>query len=308
MELSRWLALTVLCAASMMIILDGTIVTVALPTIQRQLGFSASGPRLGGERVPDRVRQPAAARRAARRPDRRQRIFLAGLIVFSAASLVCGLSVSQPMLIAARFDQGAGGAMALAVSLGMIVRLFPEPPQQARAIGAYSFVGAAGASVGLVLGGVLTQALSWHWIFFVNVPIGVAGDRAGRRLLPRRSGIGLARRRRRRRGRSWSPPADGRRLRDRRDGRYGWGSQDARPAAAAPALLGRVRGPPAERRTAAPAAAHVPFPYCSGADARAVPGDGGARSGSRSSSRSTCSGSSATGRRIRSWACCRRRS
>ena len=192
MERSRWLALTVLCAAMMMIILDGTIVTVALPTIQRDLGFSSSG--LAWVVNAYLIAFGGLLLLAGRLGDLigGRRIFLAGLIVFTAASLLCGLSVSQPMLIAARFVQGAGGAMASAVSLGMIVRLFPEPPGQAKAMGAYSFVGAGGASVGLVLGGVLTQALSWHWIFFVNVPIGVAAIAAGWRLLPDERGMDLA--------------------------------------------------------------------------------------------------------------------
>ena len=179
MERSRWLALTVLCAAMMMIILDGTIVTVALPTIQRDLGFSSSG--LAWVVNAYLIAFGGLLLLAGRLGDLigGRRIFLAGLIVFAAASLLCGLSVSQPMLIAARFVQGAGGAMASAVSLGTIVRLFPEPPGQAKAMGAYSFVGAGGASVGLVLGGMLTQALSWHWIFFVNVPIGTATAAAG---------------------------------------------------------------------------------------------------------------------------------
>jgi EmrB/QacA subfamily drug resistance transporter len=192
MERSRWLALTVLCAAMMMIILDGTIVTVALPTIQRDLGFSSSG--LAWVVNAYLIAFGGLLLLAGRLGDLigGKRIFLAGLIVFTAASLLCGFAVSPPMLIAARFVQGIGGALASAVSLGMIVRLFPEPPEQAKAMGAYSFVGAGGASVGLVLGGVLTQALSWHWIFFVNVPIGVAAIAAGGRLLRDERGMGLA--------------------------------------------------------------------------------------------------------------------
>ena len=167
---SRTLALTVLCAAMMMIILDGTIVTVALPAIQRDLGFSSSG--LAWVVNAYLIAFGGLLLLAGRLGDLigGKRVFLAGLAVFIVASLLCGVSASQPMLIAARFAQGAGGAMASAVSLGMIVRLFPEPPLRARALGIYSFTGAGGASVGLVLGGVLTQALSWHWIFFVNVP------------------------------------------------------------------------------------------------------------------------------------------
>jgi MFS family permease len=107
------------------------------------------------------------------------------------ASLACGLADSQAMLIAARFAQGAGGAMASAVSLGMIVRLFPDPPGRQKALGIYSFTGAGGASIGLVLGGVLTQTLSWHWIFFVNVPLGVVAAVAGAYVLEDHAGLGL---------------------------------------------------------------------------------------------------------------------
>jgi len=180
---SRTLALTVLCAAMMMIILDGTIVTVALPAIQRDLGFSSSG--LAWVVNAYLIAFGGLLLLAGRLGDLigGKRVFLAGLAVFIVASLLCGVSVSAPMLIAARFAQGAGGAMASAVSLGMIVRLFPEPPLRARALGIYSFTGAGGASVGLVLGGVLTQALSWHWIFFVNAPIGAAAIAAGWLLL-----------------------------------------------------------------------------------------------------------------------------
>jgi len=180
---SRALALTVLCAAMLMIILDGTIVTVALPAIQRDLGFSSSG--LAWVVNAYLIAFGGLLLLAGRLGDLigGKRVFLAGLAVFVVASLLCGVSVSQPMLIAARFAQGAGGALASAVSLGMIVRLFPEPPLRARALGVYSFTGAGGASVGLVLGGVLTQALSWHWIFFVNLPIGAVAVTAGALLL-----------------------------------------------------------------------------------------------------------------------------
>jgi EmrB/QacA subfamily drug resistance transporter len=186
-----WLALTILCAAMMMIILDGTIVTVALPAIQRDLGFSSAG--LAWVVNAYLIAFGGLLLLAGRLGDLigAKRVFIMGVLVFTAASLVCGFSVSQPMLVTARFVQGAGGAMASAVSLGMIVRLFPEPPGQAKAMGIYSFVGAGGASVGLALGGVLTQALSWHWIFFVNAPIGVAATLAGWRVLESSRGIGL---------------------------------------------------------------------------------------------------------------------
>ena len=199
---SRTLALTVLCAAMMMIILDGTIVTVALPAIQLDLGFSSSG--LAWVVNAYLIAFGGLLLLAGRLGDLigGKQVFLAGLAVFVVASLLCGVSVSQPMLIAARFAQGAGGALASAVSLGMIVRLFPEPPLRARALGVYSFTGAGGASVGLVLGGVLTQALSWHWIFFVNVPIGAVAVTAGALLLAgeRENGLRVLRDRRGLRG------------------------------------------------------------------------------------------------------------
>ena len=190
-ERSRWLALTVLCAAMMMIILDGTIVTVALPTIQRDLRFSAAG--LAWVVNAYLIAFGGLLLLAGRLGDLigGKRIFVAGIVVFTAASALCGLSSTPAMLITARFVQGAGGAMASAVSLGMIVRLFPEPREQAKAIGIYSFTGAGGASLGLVLGGVLTQALSWHWIFFVNVPLGMAAVAAGGFVLAGTPGLGL---------------------------------------------------------------------------------------------------------------------
>jgi EmrB/QacA subfamily drug resistance transporter len=190
-ERSRWLALTVLCAATMMIILDGTIVTVALPTIQRDLRFSAAG--LAWVVNAYLIAFGGLLLLAGRLGDLigGKRVFIAGIVVFTAASVLCGLSGTPAMLIAARFAQGAGGAMASAVSLGMIVRLFPEPREQAKAIGVYGFTGAGGASLGLVLGGVLTQALSWHWIFFVNVPLGMAAALAGAAVLAGTPGLGL---------------------------------------------------------------------------------------------------------------------
>jgi EmrB/QacA subfamily drug resistance transporter len=188
---SRWLALTVLCAVTMMIILDGTIVTVALPSIQRDLGFSATGLEwvVNGYLIAFGGLLLLAGRLGDLIGGKR--VFVAGLILFTVASLACGLSVSQPMLIAARFAQGFGGATASAVSLGMIVRLFPAPAERAKAMGIYSFTGAGGASLGLVLGGVLTQTLSWHWIFFVNVPFGLGAAVAGWYLLTDLPGLGL---------------------------------------------------------------------------------------------------------------------
>src|SRR3954454_21770170 len=170
----RWLALYVLCAGVLMIVIDATIVNVALPSIQDDLGFSQSnlawvvnaylipfgGLLLLAGRLGDLVS--------------RKGVFMAGLGVFTLASLLCGVAQSQEMLIGARFLQGIGGALSSAVILGMIVTMFPKPAEQAKAIGVYSFVAAGGASIGLILGGVLTEAINWHWIFFVNLPIGAA--------------------------------------------------------------------------------------------------------------------------------------
>src|SRR5947209_10641549 len=187
----RWIALVVLCAGFLMIILDQTIVNVALPSIQTDLHFSQSalawvvnayliafgGLLLLVGRLGDLIG--------------RRRIFLAGLIVFTVASLVCGLADSRGLLIGARFVQGVGGAMTSAVILGMIVTMFPRPSEQAKAIGVYSFVAAAGGAIGLLAGGVLTQAINWHWIFFVNLPIGIATAFFAVRLLKDEKGIGL---------------------------------------------------------------------------------------------------------------------
>ena len=174
-----------------MIILDQTIVNVALPSIQADLHFSQSnlawvvnayliafgGLLLLVGRLGDLIG--------------RRRIFLVGLTVFTSASLVCGLAQSQSLLIGARFVQGIGGAMTSAVILGMLVTMFPKPSEQAKAIGVYSFVASAGASIGLLAGGILTQGINWHWIFFVNLPIGIATAFYARRLLPADKGIGL---------------------------------------------------------------------------------------------------------------------
>ncbi|WP_196807608.1 DHA2 family efflux MFS transporter permease subunit [Candidatus Solirubrobacter pratensis] len=170
----RMRALVVLCAGMLMVILDQTIVNVALPSIQSDLGFTQSG--LAWVVNAYLIAFGGLLLLAGRLGDLlgRKRLFMAGMAVFTLASLACGLAGSQGMLIAARFVQGVGGALSSAVILGMIVTMFPQPGEQAKAIGIYSFVASAGASIGLLSGGVLTQALDWHWIFFVNVPIGVA--------------------------------------------------------------------------------------------------------------------------------------
>ncbi|MHA6621520.1 MFS transporter [Pseudonocardia sp. DLS-67] len=171
---SRWLALAVLCSATLMIILDGTITTVALPVLQSELGFTTTG--LAWTVNAYLVPLGGLLLLAGRLGDLygRRRMLLGGLALFVLASLLCGLAVGAGMLIAARFVQGVGAAMASAVVLGMVVALFPEPGERARAMGVYAFVGAAGASIGTLLGGVLTDTVGWRWIFLVNVPIGVA--------------------------------------------------------------------------------------------------------------------------------------
>ncbi|MCW2967513.1 MAG: drug resistance transporter, EmrB/QacA subfamily [Solirubrobacteraceae bacterium] len=187
----RWLALYVLCAGMLMIVLDITIVNVALPTIQDDLHFSQSalawvvnaylisfgGLLLLAGRLGDLIGQ--------------RRVFLIGLGVFTVASLLCAVSQTQAMLIGARFVQGVGGALTSAVILGMIVTMFPEPREQAKALGVYGFVASAGGSIGLLAGGALTQAVNWHAIFFINVPLGIATALLARRLITPREGIGV---------------------------------------------------------------------------------------------------------------------
>jgi EmrB/QacA subfamily drug resistance transporter len=188
---SRWLALYVLCVGMLMIVLDVTVVNVALPSIQEDLRFSTSslawvvnayliafgGLLLLAGRLGDLIG--------------RRRIFLAGLALFTGSSLLCGAAQSAWWLVAARFVQGIGGAMTSAVILGMIVTMFSDAREQAKAIGVFAFVASAGGSVGLLAGGVLTQSINWHWIFFVNLPIGIATAVAARRLVPNEPGIGL---------------------------------------------------------------------------------------------------------------------
>jgi EmrB/QacA subfamily drug resistance transporter len=189
----RWPALYVLCGGMLMIVLDATIVNVALPSIQDDLGFSQSG--LAWVVNAYLIAFGGLLLLAGRLGDLigRRRVFLVGLAVFTLASLVCATAQSQGVLIGARFVQGAGGAIASAVILGMIVTMFPEPREQAKAIGVYSFVASAGASIGLLAGGILTEAINWHWIFFVNVPIGAAIALLALRLVEHRDGIGLRR-------------------------------------------------------------------------------------------------------------------
>ncbi|MER6673416.1 MFS transporter [Streptomyces sp. NPDC000983] len=190
---SRWTSLAILCAGTLMTILDGNIVTVAMPAIQSDLGFSASG--LAWVVNAYLIPFGGLLLLAGRLGDLvgRKRMFTAGLAVFTAASVLCGVADSPGVLIAARALQGFGGAMTTAVVLGMLVSLFPEPREQAGAIAVFSAVGAAGGALGTFLGGALTEALNWHWIFLINLPIGVAAWVAAVRVLDREPGAGLGR-------------------------------------------------------------------------------------------------------------------
>lgn len=192
---TRWLALVVLCMGDLMIVLDSTIVNVALPSIRADLGFSPAslawvvnaylltfgGFLLLGGRMGDLF--------GARR------LFVAGVVLFTAASVVCGLATGQTMLIVARAGQGVAGAVVSAVALSLIMGLFTEPAERAKAMGVFGFVAAGGGSVGVLAGGVLTDVLSWHWVFLVNVPVGIAVLLATRAVLPadapRQAGVRL---------------------------------------------------------------------------------------------------------------------
>jgi len=181
---TRWFALLVLCAGDLMIVLDSTIVNVALPSIQADLGFSGTslawvvnaylltfgGFLLLGGRLGDLYGH--------------RRLFLIGIAFFTAASIACGLSTTQGVLVAARAIQGLGGAVVSAVALSLIMNLFTEPADRAKAMGVFGFVLAGGGSIGVLLGGVLTDLLSWHWIFLVNVPIGAVVYALCLKLLP----------------------------------------------------------------------------------------------------------------------------
>jgi EmrB/QacA subfamily drug resistance transporter len=181
---SRWFALVILCLGTLMIVLDTTIVNVALPTIRTQLGFSQSslawvvngylltfgGFLLLGGRLGDMFGP--------------RRLFIGGIALFTLASLACGLADSRTMLVAARVVQGFGGATVSAVSLALTMALFVEQGERAKAMGIFGFVAAGGGTVGVLLGGILTDLLSWHWIFLVNVPIGVIVAALALRVVP----------------------------------------------------------------------------------------------------------------------------
>jgi EmrB/QacA subfamily drug resistance transporter len=186
---TRWFALYVLCLGSLMIVLDVTIVNVALPSIREDLGFSETslawvvnaylltygGFLLLGGRLGDLFGH--------------RRLFLAGITLFTLASLACGVATTQWFLVTARAVQGVGGAVASAVSLSLMMTLFTEPAERAKAMGVFGFVAAGGGSIGVLLGGVLTDSLDWHWIFLVNFPIGVLVYVLSLRLLPAARGV-----------------------------------------------------------------------------------------------------------------------
>jgi EmrB/QacA subfamily drug resistance transporter len=187
----RWIALFVVCLGQLMIILDTTIVNVALPSIQADLGFSQSSLTwvLDGYLITF----GSLLLLAGRLGDLfgRKRVFLAGVAAFVAASLLCGLAPSGTALVIARFLQGGAAALVSAVIIAIIAVEFPEPAERAKAMSLYTFVIAGGASLGLLLGAVLTEAINWHWIFFVNLPIGVITFVLGRSLIAEHEGIGL---------------------------------------------------------------------------------------------------------------------
>jgi EmrB/QacA subfamily drug resistance transporter len=190
---ARWIALVVVCLGQLMSVLDSTIVNVALPNIQRDLHFSQSSLTwvlngylitfgsflLLGGRLGDLIG--------------RRRMFLSGITLFTLASLACGLADSQTLLVIARFVQGLGGAAAVSVTVAIITSEFPEPRERAQAMSVYMFVVAGGGSLGLILGGVITELVNWHWIFFINIPIGLAAVALGRVWIVENRGLGIGR-------------------------------------------------------------------------------------------------------------------
>src|SRR4051794_31436395 len=187
----RWASLIVVCLAQLMIVLDVTIVNVALPTIQHDLGFSQAS--LTWVVNAFLITFGSLLLLAGRLGDLlgRKRVFLAGVVTFTAASLLCGVAPTSGILIAGRFLQGIGAAAQASVILAIIITEFPLAADRARAMSAYVFVSVAGGSLGLLAGGLLTQALSWHWVFFVNLPIGLAAFMLGRALIRSDAGLGV---------------------------------------------------------------------------------------------------------------------
>ncbi|MDX6556649.1 MAG: hypothetical protein QOD86_2844 [Miltoncostaeaceae bacterium] len=187
----RWIALGIVCLGQLMMVLDATIVNVALPAIQKDLAFSQAS--LTWVVNAYLIAFGSFLLLAGRLGDLigRKRVFLGGLALFTVASVACGLATDQAVLITARFVQGMGGAVATSVILAIIVTEFAEARERAKAISFYTFVAVAGGSIGLLAGGVLTQAISWHWIFFINVPVGIAALLLGSAFIKENEGIGL---------------------------------------------------------------------------------------------------------------------
>jgi EmrB/QacA subfamily drug resistance transporter len=188
----RWLALVAVCVGQLMIVLDTTIVNVALPSIRSDLGFSQAD--LAWVIDGYLITFGSLLLLAGRLGDLigRKRVFLGGLALFTFASLLCGIADSQGMLIASRFLQGVGGAGASSVIVAIIVTEFPTPSERARAMSVFTLAAVGGGSIGLLLGGVLTEAVDWHWIFFVNLPVGLLTMVAGARLITENEGLGLS--------------------------------------------------------------------------------------------------------------------
>lgn len=189
---TRWAALAVLCTGMLMIVLDGTIVNVALPSMQADLGFTQAnlawvingymiafgGFLLLAGRLGDLIGS--------------KRVFIAGLALFTFASLLCGIAWTRELLVAARFLQGIGGAFSSSVILAMIVTMFTAPDERAKAMGYFNFTAAGGGSIGLLLGGSITQVANWHWVFLVNIPIGIAAIIFAARYVTAPEGHGLS--------------------------------------------------------------------------------------------------------------------
>src|SRR5205085_10752015 len=180
----RWLALVILCVGDLMIVVDTTVVNVALPSIRSDLHFSQTS--LAWVVNAYMLTFGGFLLLAGRLGDLfgHRRLFLSGTAAFTAASLVCGISTTQGMLIAARAVQGLGGAVVSAVAFSLIVVLFTEPAERAKAMGVFGFVMAGGGSIGVLMGGVLTDLVGWHWIFLVNLPIGIGVTLTGLKFLP----------------------------------------------------------------------------------------------------------------------------
>ena len=187
----RWMALIVVCFGQLMIVLDSTIVNVALPSIQRDLRFSQA--ELTWVVNAYLITYGSLLLLAGRAGDLfgRKKVFLAGVVVFTAASVLSGFAYDPATLVVARFLQGAGGALSAGVILALIVTGFPRPVERAQAMSIFTFVIAGGGSIGLLAGGLLTEWINWHWIFFINLPIGVATFVAGAALIDETEGIGV---------------------------------------------------------------------------------------------------------------------